>query len=125
MLYLGARLWRDMYSDPHVVRQHGQSGPLAAPQLGPCASSGRASAAADSSALPGERPAHWAPSRCLGCLSAPPPKPPISPHLTVHLTVQARLGMGRLLHAIDAWLAAAARRDPNPLLTLSYPYPYP
>ena len=41
MLYLGARLWRDMYSDPHVVRQHGQSGPLAAPQLGPCASSGR------------------------------------------------------------------------------------
>eukprot|EP00964_Phaeocystis_antarctica_P085673 scaffold54161_cov58-Phaeocystis_antarctica.AAC.2 len=34
------------------------------------------------SALPGESPAHWAPSHCLGCSSEPPPKPPIPPPLT-------------------------------------------
>ena len=36
-------------------------------------------AALDSSSLPGrgKRPSRWAPSDCLGCSSAPPPKPPI------------------------------------------------
>eukprot|EP00964_Phaeocystis_antarctica_P156982 scaffold126959_cov48-Phaeocystis_antarctica.AAC.1 len=28
---------------------------------------------------PRVRPAHWAPSRCLGCSSQPPPKPPPKP----------------------------------------------
>ena len=41
----------------------------AAPQLGSCASSGRASAALAGSTLPGERPAHLAPSHGLGCSS--------------------------------------------------------
>ena len=40
-------------------------------------------AALAGSALPRERPAHWAPSHCLGCSSWPPPKPPISPPLTI------------------------------------------
>ena len=26
----------------------------------------------------GERPGHWAPSHCLGCLSQPPPRSPIA-----------------------------------------------
>ena len=34
-------------------------------------------------ALPRERPAHWAPSHCLGCSSEPRPKPPIAPPLTL------------------------------------------
>ena len=52
-----------------LVGQHGQSAPLAAPQLASCASSGRAWCGAGRRALPGERPAHRAPSHCLGCLS--------------------------------------------------------
>ena len=36
-----------------------------------------------SSVLPGERPAHRAPSHCLGCSSEQPPSPPISPPLTI------------------------------------------
>ena len=32
---------------------------------------------------PRKWPAHWAPSRCLGYVSQPPPKPPISPPLTM------------------------------------------
>ena len=32
---------------------------------------------------PRERPAHWAPCRCLGCSSEPPPMPPIPPPLSL------------------------------------------
>ena len=37
---------------------------------------------------PRERPARWAPSRCLGCSSQPPPKPPISPPLTTQAAIR-------------------------------------
>ena len=36
----------------------------------------------------GERPAHWAPSHCLGCSSSPPPELPMIPQ---PLTIQVRL----------------------------------
>ena len=65
------------------VQQHGQSAaPLAGPQLGSCASSGRAWRLWLARHTPRERPAHWAPSHRLGCSSQAPPKPPISPPLT-------------------------------------------
>ena len=38
---------------------------------------------------PRERPALWAPSRCRGCSSEPPPKPPIPPPIPPPLTLQA------------------------------------
>ena len=40
-------------------------------------------AAQGGSALPRERPAHWAPRHGLGCSSHPPPKPPIAPPLAL------------------------------------------
>ena len=45
---------------------------------------------------PRKRPAHWAPSHCLGCSSQPPPKSPISPPLPF----QARLNVD----ALAEWL---------------------
>ena len=60
--------------------QHGQSAPLAGPQLGSCASSGRASRL--QLGTPRARPAYWAPSHCRGCSSEPLPEPPIPPPLT-------------------------------------------
>ena len=62
------------------VRQHGQSGPSALPQLGSCASSGHAWPARYF-----ERSILWAPSHRLGCSSQPPPKPPIPPPLTIQV----------------------------------------
>ena len=56
------------------ARQHGRSAPLAVPQLGFCASSGRAWRLW-ATRTPRKRPTHWAPSHCLGCSSEPPPKP--------------------------------------------------
>ena len=41
----------------------------AAPQLGPCASSGRSWRLWAARHSRGERPAHWAPSHCLECSS--------------------------------------------------------
>ena len=41
--------------------------PLAVPQLGSCASSGRAWRLYRRLGTPGKRPALWAPSHCLGC----------------------------------------------------------
>ena len=67
--------------DPNVP-QHGQSAPLAVPQLGSCASSGRLTALAGS-ALSRERLPQWEPSHGLGCSSLPPPKPPKSPPLAM------------------------------------------
>ena len=67
-----------------TARQHGQSGPLAGPQLGSCASSGHAWR-------------HWAPRHsqeqagplgaqpCLGCSSEPPRKSLNSPPLTTQV----------------------------------------
>ena len=52
-----------------TVPQHGQSAPLAGPQLASCASSGCAWRLWAGVHSQGERPAHWAPSHCLGCLS--------------------------------------------------------
>eukprot|EP00964_Phaeocystis_antarctica_P067117 scaffold40625_cov45-Phaeocystis_antarctica.AAC.1 len=43
------------------VAQHGQSAPLAVPQVGSCAS--------EQFGTPRKRPAHWAPSHRLGCSS--------------------------------------------------------
>jgi len=51
------------------ARQHAQSAPLAAPQLGACASSGCAWLLGS----PRKWPAHWVPSHRLGCSSQPPP----------------------------------------------------
>eukprot|EP00964_Phaeocystis_antarctica_P080735 scaffold50443_cov36-Phaeocystis_antarctica.AAC.1 len=42
--------------------------PLAVTQLGSCASSGRAWRLWLARHTPRERPGHWAPSHCLGCL---------------------------------------------------------
>ena len=42
---------------------------LAVPQLGSCASSGRAWRLWAARHSQGDRPAHWAPSHCLGCSS--------------------------------------------------------
>ena len=55
--------------------------PSRAPARLPCLLRVRMAALAGS-ALPGERPAHWAPSHRLGCSSEPPPMPPISPLAT-------------------------------------------
>ena len=62
------------------VQQHGQSAPLAAPQLAPCASSGRAwwlwAACTPAACTPAGRSlATGAPRHCLGFSSDPPPKP--------------------------------------------------
>ena len=48
------------------------------PELDSCASSERACRLWAAQHSRGKRPAHWAPSRCLGCSSQPPPKPPIA-----------------------------------------------
>eukprot|EP00964_Phaeocystis_antarctica_P145108 scaffold111089_cov48-Phaeocystis_antarctica.AAC.2 len=52
--------------------------------LGSCASSERAWRLWAAS-TPTKRPAHWAPSHCLGCLIEPPPKPPIPPPLAIQV----------------------------------------
>ena len=57
---------------------------------------------------PRKRPAHWAPSHCLGCSREPSPKPPISPPLTVQAPIGTRWG-GSLTLA----------RTPTPTLTLT------
>ena len=68
----------------YKVPQHGQSPRSAVPELGSCASSGRAWRlwAARHFAW---RPSPWAPSHCLWCSSEPPPKPPMSPPLTTQV----------------------------------------
>ena len=48
------------------------------PELDSCASLERACRLWAAQHSRGKRPAHWAPSRCLGCSSQPPPKPPIA-----------------------------------------------
>ena len=48
-----------------------------------------------------KRPAHRAPSRCLGCSSEPPPKPPVSPPLTIQVhRVSSLLGRDGLQDAV-------------------------
>eukprot|EP00964_Phaeocystis_antarctica_P156030 scaffold125505_cov63-Phaeocystis_antarctica.AAC.1 len=66
--------------------------PLAAPQLGSCASSGRARRLW---AAPGTRPAHCAPSDRLGRSSQPPPKPPVPLRLTTQAAASAGGVAGR------------------------------
>ena len=51
---------------------------LAVPQLSSCSSSGRAWRLWLARHSQGWKPGHWAPCRCLGDLSEPPPTPPIS-----------------------------------------------
>ena len=62
--------------------QHGQSAPWQCPSSAPAPPSG---VFVDPGQLgtPRKRPAHWAPSHCLGCSSEVPPKPSISPPLTI------------------------------------------
>jgi len=70
------------------ARPNRASAPSAGPELGSCASSGRAWRLRKVRRSQGERPGHWAPSRCLGCSSGPPP--PKSP-IPLTLTAQALL----------------------------------
>ena len=52
-----------------TVSQHGQSAPLAGPQLAPCASSGHAWRLWLARHTPRESPGHWVPIHRLGCSS--------------------------------------------------------
>ena len=61
------------------MRQHAQSAPLGSAPARPLCLLRARLAALGGSALPEERPGHWAPSHCLECLRQPPSKPPISP----------------------------------------------
>ena len=61
-----------------------------APARPPCLLRARL-AAPGGLALPGKRPAHWAPCHGLGCSSPPPPRPPVTPAWTVYYSRAARL----------------------------------
>ena len=63
--------------------QGGAAWSKAVPQLGACASSGRACWLWLARHPPRESPGHWAPRHRPGCSSSPPPRPPIPPPLTV------------------------------------------
>ena len=55
------------------------SAPRAAPYSSASAPPQGAPGGSGQLGTPRVRPAHWAPSRCLGCSSQPPPKPPPKP----------------------------------------------
>ena len=76
--------------DSHASMLIDQTRPLAVAELGSCASSARAWRLWDRSMLSGERPAHWAPSHCLGCSSWPPPKSPFPPPLVKQADAECR-----------------------------------
>ena len=81
------------YDDGEIeARQHAQRchHRLAAPELGPCASSGRTRrlwAAQHSRGERWGRPGHWAPSHRLGCSGKPPQRSPISLLLTTQVQI--------------------------------------
>ena len=62
--------------------QHAQTPPYAVSGFGAGASSWRAWRSWAARHSQAERPAHWAPNRCLGCSSSPPPYSPIPLPLT-------------------------------------------
>ena len=66
-----------------TVDQHGQSAPFGSGSSSAPAPPQGAPGGSGQPGTPRARRSHWAPRRCLGCSSEPPPKgPPISPPLS-------------------------------------------
>ena len=93
------------------VQQHGQSAPLGSAPGAPRAPGPPQGAPGGSGQLGAlsKRPAHWAPSHCLGGSSEPPPKSPISLPFVYHLGGRATSSSVASRRALTLSLALTLR----------------